>query len=118
MDTLIVLLSLLVGVPVGLLRDLRSTDRFVVSHISRKTSEMWGTQRFVDREKRGLNAIVGLRPSKTAHVRDGEHGAPVIRVCAASRTRFNEIRMATWGPSIPIWCRLLTSAFLSLLKPT
>jgi hypothetical protein len=75
----------------------------VVSHISRKTSEIWGTRGLwqgriqswvisdvqkpdvlriasvserdwlVDSEK----AIVGLRPSFSAHVRWGERGAPV-----------------------------------------
>src|SRR5579859_1582180 len=58
-------------------------DRAAVSHISRKMSEMRGTQNFVTGKV--LNkAMVGLRPSFSAHVRPtasrgrfGERGAPV-----------------------------------------
>jgi hypothetical protein len=57
----------------------------VVSHISRKTSEIWGTP---IRGQDGVTqttpvvlievkAVVGLRPSFSSHVRFGERGAPV-----------------------------------------
>ena len=62
----------------GLMDSKARRPRAVVSHISQKTSEIWGTRGLVAEHMFWRKAIVGLRPSFSSHVRWGERGgAPV-----------------------------------------